>query len=763
MSAGAQVAVLEPRGLRRARGRSEARPAERPLVRLAAFAALALYGVLRWGTLLTPAAVWRLLGLLALAVLVSGLGPWLRARSRPLAVLVAGVAVIAVLPLSGIPLAWVWHLRIAVTANAIGQGLSALPRASVPYTGINEWVRVVNVLGAGLLLLDAAVMMAFSPRPPSELRLAGAALPLVVLAIVPSTLARPQLAYLHGLILFGLLAVLIWGERVRRYDTPLAIGVAALAGAAAMIAAPALDEHSPWLNYQALAGTLSPGHIEAFDWSQRYGPLNWPRTGREVLDVQAKNADYWKAQDLDLFNGYGWTQGSASSATPPPPPAPESLARWTQTIQVTLRAMTTTDVIAAGFAAAPTHIAELTVPGFGDGTWTAGTELQPGDSYTIKTYSPAPSPAQLGAAGNEYPWSLLTGYRSMLLPENGAPPVIFPPFHSGQPVQSVVSLYGTDGDALVRASPYAAAFALAQRLAARAANPYAFVASVMRHLAHGYTYNEVPPQSQYPLESFLFTSKNGYCQQFAGAMALLLRMGGIPARVAAGFTSGSYDRATHQWIVSDLDAHAWVEAWFPRYGWVRFDPTPGSAPARGGHAGILPALRGGSTKAQAPRIVKKAEPLPQPVSNVKSGHGGGSPVALILLGIIAGLGLLALLALSLRATIGLREPTGDELVAELERALARCGRRVSGGVTLALLERRFRSSADAAGYVRAIRMLRFADAGELPTATQRRALRAQLGAGLGVLGRLRALWALPPRWTWHRSTRMPPSRALDSN
>ena len=69
-------------------------------------------------------------------------------------------------------------------------------------------------------------------------------------------------------------------------------------------------------------------------------------------------------------------------------------------------------------------------------------------------------------------------------------------------------------------------------------------------------------------------------------MALLLRMGGIPARVATGFTTGTYDQATKRWFVTDVDAHAWVEAWFPHYGWVTFDPTPAAAPARGGRAPI---------------------------------------------------------------------------------------------------------------------------------------------------------------------------------
>ena len=69
-------------------------------------------------------------------------------------------------------------------------------------------------------------------------------------------------------------------------------------------------------------------------------------------------------------------------------------------------------------------------------------------------------------------------------------------------------------------------------------------------------------------------------------MALLLRMGGVPARVATGFTTGAYDSNTKSWFVTDVDAHAWVEAWFPHYGWVTFDPTPAAAPARGGHAPI---------------------------------------------------------------------------------------------------------------------------------------------------------------------------------
>ena len=79
-----------------------------------------------------------------------------------------------------------------------------------------------------------------------------------------------------------------------------------------------------------------------------------------------------------------------------------------------------------------------------------------------------------------------------------------------------------------------------------------------------------------PYAAFLFKTKTGYCQHFAGAMAVLLRFNGIPARVAVGFTTGEkVDDGTY--VVTRNDAHAWVEAYFPGVGWVPFDPTPGRA------------------------------------------------------------------------------------------------------------------------------------------------------------------------------------------
>jgi hypothetical protein len=93
-----------------------------------------------------------------------------------------------------------------------------------------------------------------------------------------------------------------------------------------------------------------------------------------------------------------------------------------------------------------------------------------------------------------------------------------------------------------------------------------------------------------------------------------------------------------------------------------------------------------------------------------------------------------------------REPaSSDELLAELERALRRSSVELTPATTLADLERRFRRSIEAAEYVHAVARGRYADLTEPPTPAQRRALRAKLAEGRGSFGRIRALWALPPR------------------
>ena len=371
--------------------------------------------MLRWAGMLSPAPTWRSLGMLAVATAIVAIGVLLEGRLRALLVFAGIVALLAMFAFSGVPFSWVRHLRIWATGDGIGQGLSGLPRTLIPYTGLDPWIREVILLGGGLLLLGSALVLALAPRPLSEARRAVSAIPLLTLAVLPSTINRPPGVYVHGLLLFGLLALFVWGERLDQDDGAVVVGVAAIAAAAGMAFAPVLDTHKPWVNYQALTSSLAPGASESFDWSQRYGPLAWPRKGHEVIDIKAAHQDYWKAQNLDVFNGRGWVAGEAAGGNQLVGVDQSSIQTWTQKLTVTLRAMKTTNVIAAGFALQPTHIASAVSTGVSPGTWTTGTQLGPGDSYQVSVYDPHPTSGQLETAGQDYPDTLI-GYRAMFLP-----------------------------------------------------------------------------------------------------------------------------------------------------------------------------------------------------------------------------------------------------------------------------------------------------------------------------------------------------------
>src|SRR5262249_31047319 len=126
---------------------------------------------------------------------------------------------------------------------------------------------------------------------------------------------------------------------------------------------------------------------------------------------------------------------------------------------------------------------------------------------------------------------------------------------------------------------YARMGAQAEQVAGDAPGPYAAAVALEGWVRRGggLRLDQPPPAGagMPPVAALTLRTKRGYCQHFAGAMALMLRMLGIPARVAVGFTSGSYDAKKGLWTVTDTNAHAWVEAWFAGYGWLPFDPTPG--------------------------------------------------------------------------------------------------------------------------------------------------------------------------------------------
>jgi len=118
---------------------------------------------------------------------------------------------------------------------------------------------------------------------------------------------------------------------------------------------------------------------------------------------------------------------------------------------------------------------------------------------------------------------------------------------------------------------------LAQRIAGRAANPYDQARALENYLRTQYGYSlrlKGRPDSPDPLAMFLFEVRSGHCEYFASALTVMLREAGIPARMVNGFRTGDYNPVSGHWTVRQYHAHSWVEAWFPPYGWIEFDPTP---------------------------------------------------------------------------------------------------------------------------------------------------------------------------------------------
>ena len=118
---------------------------------------------------------------------------------------------------------------------------------------------------------------------------------------------------------------------------------------------------------------------------------------------------------------------------------------------------------------------------------------------------------------------------------------------------------------------------LAAQIVGSASTNYDKVYAVERYLNthYGYTLQQLRAPVADPLANFLFVRKLGHCEYFASSMAVMLRTLHIPARVVNGFRSEEFNDITGNYVVRAKNAHSWVEAYFPGYGWVTFDPTPG--------------------------------------------------------------------------------------------------------------------------------------------------------------------------------------------
>ncbi len=103
-----------------------------------------------------------------------------------------------------------------------------------------------------------------------------------------------------------------------------------------------------------------------------------------------------------------------------------------------------------------------------------------------------------------------------------------------------------------------------------------------------------PPLGDNPTDQFLFETRRGYCEHYASAFAVLMRIAGIPARIVLGYQGAELAPWGNWYLVTQAEAHAWVEVWLQGQGWVRVDPTAAIAPQRVERGGILDRLSAGT-------------------------------------------------------------------------------------------------------------------------------------------------------------------------
>jgi transglutaminase-like putative cysteine protease len=257
--------------------------------------------------------------------------------------------------------------------------------------------------------------------------------------------------------------------------------------------------------------------------------------------------------------------------------------------------------------------------------------LARGLRYTVWSHAPQPTPTQLAASPPRYPATLTRKFLDVW------PGITMPAFGAGE--QAVLRHLDAHPEIARYTQLEKAAFAVA----GKARTPYAAAAALESwfRVRGGFTYTNRPAVfAAAPLVGFVAQTRAGYCQYFAGAMALMLRYLGVPARVAVGFSSGAYDPGRGVWTVTDHDAHAWVEAWFRGYGWLPFDPTPAAGRPERGQLSAAYATRppraSAATSAPAQSASRHREHGTPSVPSVAAAPARGHRNPLLLLALLIG-------------------------------------------------------------------------------------------------------------------------------
>jgi len=392
----------------------------------------------------------------------------------------------------------------------------------------------------------------------------------------PATLLAGGNEIGRGVVILAVALAILAGMTERPSRLALGAAGAVMLGAFALSssAAVAKDAFLDWQHWDFYTRPQKPVSVR-YVWDAHYNGVHFPEKATTVLSIRApKTPQYWRATVLDRFDGTRWLEhlrGDTERALLPR--GVENQGSWIQQ-DVTVRALDDDHLVGASIPVA-WNVSEPAVIR-GQGVIKVLDGLHRDQRYQIASYAPRPTPSQLVRVPATYPRLLTDPGRELELGDGANPP----PF--GAPGRSQRMFELLSG----RLQPYAELYERARAVAGETRSPYAVAVALERwfRVTGGFTYTEQPGTvpGLPPLVGFVVQTRSGYCQHFAGAMALMLRLLGIPARVAAGFVPGHYHDGT--WTVTDHDAHTWVEVWFPDYGWLAFDPTPGRGRLSGSYS-----------------------------------------------------------------------------------------------------------------------------------------------------------------------------------
>ena len=654
-------------------------------------------------------------------------------------------------------------LHVGAAGSRFTRGFLDFYDFRLPFDPIAN-VRMHEVVLIAIFAFALAVALAIAAR-----RAVLSVIAFLVGAGWPATLLGGGNPIGRGLVILAVALLLLAVLTERPSRLALGAGAAVVVGAFALAssAAVAKDAFLDWEHWDFYTRPQKPVSV-SYVWDAHYDGVRFPKKETTVLSIRApRRPQYWRATVLDRFDGTRWREHvwreTAEETHELAPRNADDARRWVEQL-VTVRALDDDHLVGASIPVA--HNVSNPVLDDGQGVARVLGGLHRNQRYEIWSYAPRPTPAQLVRAPAVYPRALIKPGRELEL----AGGVTAPPFAAAGRERRMFGLLTG------RLEPYSELYARARAVAGETRSPYAAAVALERwfRVTGGFTYSERPATAPGvpPLVGFVVDTRTGYCQHFAGAMALMLRLLGIPARVAAGFVPGHYGDGT--WTVTDHDAHTWVEVWFRGYGWLPFDPTPGrgrlSGPYSSTSARFDPSaaaklfaaiVKGGEVfGGRAPGIIAHDEQIRTPRSaadvpgrsfNAPSGGEKHSPSLLWFLFLLAA-GVAALIVVLKQARRKLRYLTRDP-----RRVASACAQELadflhdqritaSRAATLHELGETIAEQygVDAEPFARAAATARYGPRTEAGAAARRartelRELKRKLRRGLFVLDRLRGL------------------------